>query len=160
MSKKLSIKQRKWVVEFLKTGNASEAAMRVYDCKDRESAASIGSENFRKLADPVRMLMEEKGISLGRLTDVLSDGLGANRVISARVIVKKDRPTSQADGELPLADGRTDDFIEVPDHTTRHKYLETAAKWLGMDPPTEKAIGVRSDGESIEVIIRDYKWEK
>lgn len=66
-----------------------------------------------------------------KLVRVVSEGLDANKVISARVIVNKSRPTSQADGELPVANSQTDDFIEVPDHAVRHKFVETALKMKG-----------------------------
>jgi len=115
----LTIKQRRWVKFYLKTGNGTEAALKAYDTTDRVTAAAIGSENLRKLKDPVRNLMEAQGLSLGRLLEVLDDGLKADRVISA---VKGGEAT-----------GATNDFIEVPDHKTRHAYLQTAGKWLGVD---------------------------
>lgn len=49
------------------------------------------------------------------LTRKLEEGLDANRVISAVNTGKQ-------------ASGATTDFIEVPDHSVRHKYLETALK--------------------------------
>lgn len=49
------------------------------------------------------------------LTIKLSEGLSATRVISAIQTGKQ-------------ASGATTDFIEVPDHAVRHKYLETALK--------------------------------
>ena len=47
--KKRTFKQRKWFDEYIKTGNATEAAMAAYGCKTREVAATIGYENIRKL---------------------------------------------------------------------------------------------------------------
>lgn len=109
----LTIKQRKWLKLYLELGNATEAAMQVYDCKDRDSAKAMGGENLSKLnfAD----LMEEGGITDIKLSGVLHEGLEANRVISA---MNTDRQ----------ANGATADFIDVPDHAVRHKYLETALK--------------------------------
>lgn len=49
------------------------------------------------------------------LVDAHAEGLKAMRVVSARIT------TSDAGSQ-------TDDFIEVPDYPTRHKYLETAYK--------------------------------
>ena len=43
--KDMTIKQRKWMREYIKSGNASDAAMKVYHCKNRESAAVMGHEN-------------------------------------------------------------------------------------------------------------------
>ncbi len=52
-----------------------------------------------------------------KLVKVIDDGLGANRVIST--VTGK------------LATGGTTDFIEVPDHAVRHKFVETALKMKG-----------------------------
>lgn len=125
-NRKLTLKQRKWLKAYISTGNATQAAMQSYDCKDEESAAQIGYENLRKL--DITELMEETGLSDQYLNLKLADGLEATKQLGARIVIKKGSPTSQANGELPPADGQTDDFIEVPDYMTRHKYLETALK--------------------------------
>jgi phage terminase small subunit len=44
----LTPKQRKFTNKYLETGNATEAAMRVYKPKKRATARAIGSENFTK----------------------------------------------------------------------------------------------------------------
>lgn len=59
-----------------------------------------------------------------KLNKVLQEGLEANRVISAVVTGKE-------------ADGRSTDFIDVPDHAVRHKFLDTALK-LKKKFPAEK----------------------
>lgn len=62
------------------------------------------------------------------LMKVHSEGLQANRVLSAKIVVL---------GGNKEATTQTDDFIEVPDHATRHKYLDTALK-LKDKYPAEK----------------------
>jgi len=120
LEKDLTLKQRKFLKRYFELGNGTQAAMETYNCKDIVTAASIAHENLRKLQEPIKIYMETKGISLGKLTEVLSQGLDANRVISA---VNTDKQ----------ANGASTDFIEVPDHLVRHKYLETASKWLGIE---------------------------
>lgn len=110
--KDFTIKQRKWMKLYIELGNATEAAMRVYDCKDRDSAAVIGFENLRKLN--YEEFLEEGGISDAKLQKSIEEGLNATRVISAV------KGTS--------ANGGTTDFIDVPDYIARHKYTETALK--------------------------------
>lgn len=92
------------------------------------------------------------------LAQVGKEGLQANKQLAARVIFRKDAPTSQSAGELPLATSSTDDFIEVPDHAVRHKYWETSLKIKGK---LTNNIDIKSDGEKIEpmqiVIIEDIK---
>lgn len=53
-----------------------------------------------------------------KLVKVVDEGLGAMRVISAMNTGKQ-------------ASGATSDFIEVPDHAVRHKFVETALKMKG-----------------------------
>jgi hypothetical protein len=111
--KDMTLKQRKWMKEYIKSGNASDAAMKVYNCKNRESAAQIGWENLKKL--DYTEFMEECGVTDRMLQDKLTEGLSATKVVSA-VITGKD------------ADSRTNDFIDIEDYPTRHKYMETALK--------------------------------
>lgn len=94
------------------------------------------------------------------LTQKLAEGLEANKQLAARVVFKKEAPTSQSAGELPLASSSTDDFIEVPDFAVRHKYLETALKAKGK---LITNVDLTSDGEKLEptqiIIVEDNKTE-
>lgn len=145
---KLTIKQRKWIKHYIRTGNATEAAVKSYDAKDRETAANIGWENVRKLN--FGDLMEEAGLTDNVLNNKLAEGLDANKQLATRVVFKKDAPTSQSAHELPPATGMTDDFIEVPDFAVRHKYLETALKLKGR---LKKDGDINVDGNNIQVNI-------
>jgi hypothetical protein len=129
----LTLKQRKWMKIYLECGNATEAAMQVYDCKDRNSAKQIGYENLSKLN--YTEFLEEGGITDERLKRVLSDGLDANRVVSAMNTGKQ-------------ASAATADFIDVPDHIVRHKYLETALK---MKQRLMDRADLTSNGETIKI---------
>lgn len=100
----LTIKQRKWIKAYLECGNATEAAMKVYDVKDRESAGQIGYENLKKL--DYSDFMEEAGITDKLLQDKIKEGLSATRIKTS----------------LTEPDKVEDDFA------IRHKYLETALK--------------------------------
>jgi hypothetical protein len=101
--RELTFKQRKWIREYLECGNATEAAARVYDCKDRNSAKQIGYENLAKL--DYSDLMEEAGITDKMLNDRLREGLNAGE-------------------EKTIGD----EVIVITDYRSRHKYLETALK--------------------------------
>lgn len=97
----LTIKQRKWLKLYIETGNATEAAFQVYDCKDKGSAANIGWENVRKL--DMNELMEEMG-----LTDIALMNIGTEGMTKA---VKQSMT-----GEVH------------PDYAVRHKYWDTMLK--------------------------------
>ncbi len=100
----LTLKQRKWLEVYLECGNATEAAMQSYDCKNRNSASIIGFENIRKLN--YEDFLEEAGITDFLLQQKILEGLSATKVKTSL----------------------TEPDLEVDDFPTRHKYLETALK--------------------------------
>lgn len=97
----LTLKQRKWIKEYIKTGNATKAALKTYDTDNYDSAAQIGSENLKKLQ--ITELMEDMG-----LTDVSLMNIGIEGMTKPMKI-----------------HGTGDNFVEVPDYATRHKYWQS-----------------------------------
>ena len=120
VKQKLSIRQQKAKREILK-GTPARKALRIagYSPKtaDKDSKAVLAKLGIAEL-------MEKRGLTDDRLLDVLADGLKANKVISANIINKS------GDG-MADAHSTTKDFIDVEDHHTRHKYLETGLKLKG-----------------------------
>ena len=128
MSRSPTVKQRALVRGIVSGKSQTQAAI---DAGYSErSAYSVGSETLKK--PEVRELMQRalrrKGISEDRLAEVLDEGLRANRVISA--VVGTD------------ATGKTMDFIDVPDHATRHKFLDSAIELLDFKPEKQTAVNV------------------
>lgn len=74
MAKKAVIKITKldtFIEEYIRNGgNATQAAMIVFDCKTRASAQSIGSQYVSKAKPLVRMFLEEKGYTLGYMLQI------------------------------------------------------------------------------------------
>lgn len=135
-----TIKEKKFVKEYIKTGNATEAAMRTYDVKDRKNANALGTETLAKLS--ISDLMDNKGLTDDKLLDKLDEGLLSNRVISANIVVtKSDDPTVKDQ----KAHTKTQDFIEVPDMPTRHRYLETALKLKGYNTGDSVVVNVQNN---------------
>jgi len=113
----MTIKQTKFFHLYIKLGNATKAAMAVYDCKDEHSASVIGAENLVKLSidDSIQAWCERLGATDRQLVSNLIDGTKANKVVSARITDKD-------------ANVDTDDFIDVPDWTNRLKANEILLK--------------------------------
>ncbi len=109
----LTIKQRKWLKVYVETGNATEAAMQVYDCKDREIAGTVGCENLTQLQGRFADVMMAAGITPALLAQKLREGLDATAVTRAQ------------------KDGRFLDAAEDIDWMTRHRYMDTANKLTG-----------------------------
>lgn len=137
--KDLTFKQRKWMDEYIQCGNATEAAMKVYDCKDRNSAKQIGYENLSKL--DYREFLEEAGLTDKKLNQKIIEGLDATRTVSAKIITKG-------------ADSQTDDFIDVPDFMARHKYLETALK---LKKRLDNKLDLPDNVDSMEITFKRVK---
>ena len=47
-TKRLTLKQLKFIQIYIETGNATKAAMTAYRCKNENVAKSLGSENLTK----------------------------------------------------------------------------------------------------------------
>ena len=152
--KELTFKQRKWLKLYLECGNATEAAMQSYDCKDRESAAQIGFENLRKL--DYTDFMEAAGVTDHLLQQKLLEGLEATKQIGARKIVQGARTGHEIKVD---ATTDTDDFIDVEDYAIRHKYLETALKLKKRLTDTKELPLLPENTEGI-IIFRPTKYGK
>ncbi len=103
MKDKLTLKQRRWLDLYIETGNATEAAMQVYNCKNRNSAKVIGCENLTKLN--YSDLLTAEGLSDDLLLKGVRNGLNASKLTSS---------------------GK-----EMPDLLIRYRYLELALKLRG-----------------------------
>ena len=118
-AKALTLKQQRFLEKYLELGNATEAAMQVYDCKDRVTAASIGYENLRKLQ--ASELMEAIGLTDKQLIQALQLGVrNPVRKVPSKQLKYFDNEKKQEVVETIYQD--------VPDYQTRHKYVETALK--------------------------------
>lgn len=70
-----TIKQRLWLEEYLKTGNSTDAAYNVYNCKNRIVACQIGNTNRK--AVHISEILELIGLSDVNLAKTLIEGLQA-----------------------------------------------------------------------------------
>ncbi len=126
--KEPNLRQKKAFKNMLENGGKLQPAM------EKAGYTRAYSKNPDKIKKTKgwRALMREY-LPNRLLVKVAQEGLLANRVISAKIIGKN-------------ANENTDDFIEVPDHPTRQRFLETALKMRGK--LTEK-IDATSGGEKI-----------
>lgn len=126
----MTIKQRKLAKGLAKGLTGKDAAIQA---GYREKSAKCIASDY--LNDPKHFefqgylwkLLDRQGLTDRKLLSPVREALKANRVISARVIIKSDDPSVK----LEEATSRTDDFIEVPDHPTRLKAAELGLKLRG-----------------------------
>lgn len=103
----------------------TEAAMRVYDCKNRLVAAVIASQNLIKLNISMADLLNRMGITDEEDVNDLKRLRKAQKLQSCNVFVKKDK-----DGKYTINEN-SNDFIEVDDGNIQIKALELTCKLKG-----------------------------
>jgi len=124
----MTLKQRKLAKGIAAglNGKAAAIAAGYSPISAKSTACDLLNHNVRVQAYLYR-LMDRKGLTDSKLLTTLKEGLEANKVISATVILKAGDPTVTE----RTADAKSVDFIDVPDHPTRHKFLETGLKLRG-----------------------------
>lgn len=145
-----TLKEKRWAKRFVETNNATQAAMEVYECKDRRSAAVIGYENLRKLN--FEDILEAAGLDDISIVKPIAEGLTANRTISATVIIKSNDPKVRT----KQATARDVDFLDVPDHPTRLRASQMALELKDKFPSKKMEVGVGGQ-ELIEGWKKDLK---
>lgn len=120
--KRLSLKQKGFAKDFVESRNATEAAMKNYNCKNRISAAVTGNHALTspQVIREIDRIMAEKDITDDFLMGKLREGLDANVVSNFKGDVEE---------------------TEVPDKYVRHKYLQDALKMKGF---LKEQVDVRS----------------
>ena len=109
-----TLKQRGFVKDLIETKNGTEAAMRNYDTKDRNTAHVIASENLLK--PTVKTLMQEALESVGLTKDKIAKGI--------EDITKANQPII-FEGEV---------VSEYPAHDTRLKAFRLSAELIDAFP--------------------------
>ena len=82
MKNRLTVKQKMFVNEYLKTKNGTAAAMRVYDVKNKNTAKVIASQNLTKtnIMESIEKSLQAQGYSpqdsVRRLVSTAEEGTG------------------------------------------------------------------------------------
>lgn len=111
-----TIKEKRFVKEYLKSGNATEAAAKVYDVSNLNSAHAIGSQNLQRLT--ISDELDKIGLTDSKIASVLLDAIDAQKTVSSYNTNRE-------------ANAETDDFIDIPDWQARLKAIEITAKMKG-----------------------------
>lgn len=128
MARELTVKQKKFVINKAKGMTGAEAAREAgYSPK---AAKETASENLTKpnIREAFLKAMEKAGITDERLSQVLDEGL--NATVFTKV------------GELP-------------DHTNRHKFFDSAAKIKGVNAPQKLEATITSAEDFFDSLEED-----
>ena len=149
MSIKRTVTERKFIKAYIENGgNATQAYIAVNPNVKKESARELGYRMLTKVDITMNEIMELMGTTDAYLNEILNEGLKATKVVS--VIPIKPKEAQPSTGDLPDANSRNIEFVDVEDYPTRHKYLDTALKLKGKYPTEKKDIDLNVKG-SLEV---------
>lgn len=98
----------------------------------KDACNTVGYKSVTPATKPivkerVSEILDAQGLSLRNITSKLAEGLNATKIV-----------------------GSKDDFIEVPDYITRHKYIETLLKLHDAFPSTKHQVEV----DTVEARLR------
>ena len=144
MTLKRTLRERKFISAYIEnSGNATKAYMAINPDVSEESAAVLGYRMLRKVNITVSELLDEMGINDTVLNKKLEDGLDANKVISVIPLIPKKYQENSTD--LPNANSKNIEFIDVPDFSVRFKYLDMAYKLKDKYPAEKHQVDLPKD---------------
>jgi len=97
---------RKWIKEYMAHGNAIKAAKEAWPDVTYATQLSRASKKKIEYKEILPLILEKAGLDDATLIGKLKEGMDAMKI-----------------------HGTSDDFIEIPDHTNRFKYLKLAKEW-------------------------------
>ena len=107
MSKRLTLKQLKFIQIYIETGNATKAAMHAYRCKNENVAAVLGTENLRKpkIACEIDKYRQKGGLSIQKAINAIDEAYDAEKKGAGQASVPDHNVRLRsADMTLKLAD--------------------------------------------------------
>lgn len=144
MKLKRTLRERKFIDAYIEhNGNATEAYLVIKPETKRRNAREYGYRMLQKVDISVSEFLDKAGITDIHLSQKLKEGLDATKVISVIPIPpKKDKPST---GDLPDANSKNIEFIDVPDFNVRVKYLDMAYKLKDKFPAERHKVDLPGD---------------
>ena len=139
-----------------RTEAAFRAGFDVGDPNSRDDRKRAHELATRALSQPnvkqaMDLLLEQQGLGIVTILEGIKEGTKATKVVAVlNIPAQKTGEQSKSGNELIDANEHTTSYAEVPDHPTRHKFLETALSLHGL-PEKERA---PLDGEDYQSFIR------
>ncbi len=120
----LTKKQKGFVKDYIETDNATEAAERNYDVKNRNVANNIGAENLAKpsIIKAIQSIAD-------KIPDELLEKVHLEGLAAGHTVYKNNNATK-----------KVEEVGYEADYAVRHKYLDSAYKLKGTYAPEKKDI--------------------
>jgi len=149
MGIKRSLRQRKFIKAYIDNGgNATKAYMEMNPKYKGKWARKLGSRMWTKLDISFDELIELTGITDLSLNKKLNEGLDANKTIS--VIPISPKKNQENSTNLPDADSKNIEFVEVPDYGIRFRYLDMAYKIKDKYPSEKHDVTMKGELKLID----------
>lgn len=146
LSIKRTLRERKFIKAYIENyGNATKAYLAISPNVTEEAAAVSGFRMLRKANISNDELMDMMGMTDAYLQEKLDEGLNATKTIS--VVPLKPIEAKDNSPDLPDANSKNIEFVDIEDYPTRHKYLDTALKLKNKYPTEKKNIDLNVSGE-------------
>ena len=124
-------KEQEFVLEYLRTGNATRAVIKAYDVSSYDSAQALASAKLKKLRPTFQDYLESHDFGLEDLFRAMKEGLKATKAEKVGLGT----------------------FEVVPDHTVREKFLRHASKWLNVPTPPDAVF----EQENAGIVVNVYE---
>lgn len=153
MEKKRTLTQRNFIKAYIENGgNETKAYLALNPEYKGKNARKLGNQIWTNIDIPVSELLDKMGITDFHLNQKLKEGLDATKVISVIPIPPKEAKPGTRD--LPDANSKNIEFIDVPDFNVRFKYVDMGYKLKGKYPvDTSRFELTGKGGEPIRYII-------
>jgi len=160
MSIKRTLRERKFIEAYItNNGNATEAYLVISPNIKRVNAKDYGCRLLHNLNLSNNELLDEMGMNDAYLHEKLDEGLNATKTIS--VIPVKSKEAQDNDTDLPEANSKNIEFVDVDDFAVRHRYLDTAYKLKGKYPPTKNINELTgTDGTPLSVTLKRIRYSE
>lgn len=81
---KTTLKQTKFISEYIKSGNATEAALKAYNCSNNAVAGAIGAENLQKpnIMSKIATICQRRGLNEDWAVKIIKKAGKAKKIVS------------------------------------------------------------------------------
>ena len=139
MEKKRTLTQRNFIKAYIENGgNETKAYLTLNPEYKGKNARKLGNQIWTNIDISVSELLDKMGNTDFHLNEKLNEGLDATKVISVIPIPPKE--AKPGTGDLPEANSKNIEFIDVPDYNVRFKYLDMAYKLKNEYPATRNEV--------------------
>lgn len=144
-------KERKFIRELKRTFNATEAAMRAYNCKSRNVGKVVAHEVMKRLKLTMADLMDAVGLDTEEDVSDLARLRKAKKPQVCDIYVQE-----QNDGSYKI-NKNMNSFVDVDDNATQLKALELSLKLKGI--MKDERTGSNGETKIIVVYPSGFKQE-